>query len=70
MMHMTEVKEQEKYFDTGKQMLQWSSDCHQKEQTAEYICSRRLQQDSLQQRKGTKAYDEDCKKQAIQLGLD
>ena len=64
------VKEaQEKYFDTGKTNVAMEFQTSVKGTNCEYICSEVATGQSTAE-EAAKAYDEDCKKQATQLGLD
>ena len=64
------VKEaQEKYFDTGKTNVAMEFQTAVKGTNCEYICSEVATGQSTAE-EAAKAYDEDCKKQATQLGLD
>lgn len=64
------VKEaQEKYFDTGKTNVAMEFQTSVKGTNCEYICSEVATGQSTAE-EAAAAYDEDCKKQATQLGLD
>lgn len=64
------VKEaQEKYFDAGKTSVAMEFQTSVKGTNCEYICSEVATGQSTAE-EAAKAYDEDCKKQATQLGLD
>ena len=68
--HMTELKRLRRNISMqAKQALQWKFQTSVKGTTAKYICSEVATGQSTAE-EAAKAYDEDCKKQATQLGLD
>lgn len=63
------VKEAQSYFDDGKISLALEFETSVKGTNCEYICSEVATGQSTAE-EAAAAYDDDCKKQAIQLGLD
>ena len=63
------VKEAQKYFDDGKISVAMEFETSVKGTNCEYICQE-LATGQTDAEEAAKAYDEDCKKQATQLGLD